>query len=223
MLILLRLLVSALNPYREKGKSAAVKYRNKSVWFRFRYQLFAFSVKCMQYFYHRYAYCDSIELQNIKILHSCRDWEYERWLKLIGIDVKSHLGINKTDVLIDKGSHSSMPFGSFFRFERQCSVIQNNEKIVVNHCPVPCLYSEIAGTFKKSCSSDILIWTEFKSNPKSPMDTYVTKNINSHPEDRPTARHKVSIGKITSPHIEAIVTDSPQSKKMRGVEIDESF
>lgn len=223
MLILLRLLVSALNPYREIRDIRVTKYGNKSIWFRFRYQLFAFSVKCMQHLYRRYAYCDSIELQNIKILHSCRDWEYERWLKLIGIDIKSHLGINKTDVLIDKGSHSSMPFGSFFRFERQCSVIQNNEKIVVNHCPIPYLYSEIAGTFKKSCSSDILIWTEFKSNKKSPVGTNSSKHENLHTEDSPTARHKVSIGKITSPHRESIMTDSPQSIKMRGVEIDESF
>lgn len=88
MLILLRLLVSALNPYRENGKSVAVKYRNRFIWFRFRFQLFAISVKCVQHLYRRYAYCDSIELQNIKILHSCRDWEYERCLDLIGIGVK---------------------------------------------------------------------------------------------------------------------------------------
>ena len=221
--MLLRLLVSALNPYREKGKSVATKYGNKSIWFRFRCQLFAFFVKCMQHLYRRYAYCDSIELQNIKILHSCRDWEYERWLKLIGIDIKSHLGINKTDILIDKTSHSSMPFGSFFRFERQLSVVQNNEKIVVNHYPIPYLYSEIAGTFKKSCSSDILIWTEFKGNKRSPVGTNSSINEDLHAEDCPTSGHKVSIGKITSPHIESNVTDSPQSKKMRGVEIDESF
>ena len=213
------MIVAVLNPYRLKGE-----FRGKSVLFRIRYIVFSFSVKCMQYLYRRYAYCDSIDMGYVRILQTCRDEEFENWLKLIGKDIKPHFEVSKTDTSFRKSVRSSMLFSGFFRFERQLTVTQNNKIMVINHSPKPLVYSEIAGTLKKSCSNDIMNWTEFKSNSVLSCEAYSKQQDNSQIGDRQTPNHKVSIGKIMSPKkIEPIVPELPPCKKMRGVEIDESF
>ena len=222
--MLLRMIVSALNPLRGMGKHPASEYKGRSIWFQFRYRLFSFSVKCMLHLYRRYAYCDNVELDHVKILYSCRDEEFECWLKVIGKDVKPHLKMSKTDASIRKDSYFYMLFYGFFRFECQLLVMQDDKKLVVKHDHDSFVYSEIAGTFKKSASSDILIWTEFKGIRKSSTETSSNKREESKTEYRQTARSKKKKKKITPPqNVRPIMPDIPQSKKMRGVEIDESF
>ncbi len=222
--MILRMIVSAINPYKKKGI-----FRNKPFLLRCQKGLFSFSIKCMQNLYRRYAYYDSIYLGGIRIVQTCRDEEFEGWLKVIGKDAKPHLEPYKakagTSVLT--ASYGSQPLYSFFHFDRQLTICQNDKVLMINHSPSFFLNSEILGTFKKSVSSDILIRTEFKSHFSKVSTNSSTKDSDIEVElQQETMRNKVSLGKLSAPPVsrpEPIVQINPPIKRKRGVEVDESF
>lgn len=221
--MILRMIVSAINPYKKKGV-----FRNKSFLLRCQNGLFSFCIKCMQNFYRRYAYHDCINLGDVRIVQTCRDEEFEGWLKAIGKDVKPHLEPCKTSTSVPYASYMSQPFYSFFHFERQLTACQNGKVLTINHSPRLFVNSEIMGTFRKSDSRDILIRTEFKSLPnKVSIESSVKEpDVPKAQQQQTTTRHKVSLGKPSAPPViktEPIVQEDPPVKQMRGVEIDESF
>jgi len=182
----------------------------------------------MQNLYKRYANQDIIELGGVRIVQTCRDEEYEGWLKAIGKDVKPHLEPSKTEKTVLNGSFTFQPFYRFFRFERRLTVFQNGKILMINHSPCFFVNSDIMGTFWKSCSSDIMVRTEFRSA----LSEVSTESRSKEPEvskarqQQKTTRNKVSLGKPSAPpnsKTELVVQEDPQVKQLRGVEIDESF
>lgn len=222
-MIILRMIVSAINPYKKKGI-----FRNKPFLLRFQKGLFSFCIKCMQNLYRRYAYHDCINLGGVRIVQTCRDEEFEGWLKAIGKDVKPHLELCKTGTSVPNASYMSQPFYSFFHFERQLAACQNGKALTINHSPCFFVNCEIMGTFKKSDSRDIIIWTEFKSLPnKASIESSAKEpDIPKAQQQQATTRNKVSLGKYSAPpdsKTESVVQENPPVKQLRGVEIDESF
>jgi len=221
--MILRMIVSAINPYKKKGA-----FRNKSFLLRCQKGLFSFCIRCMQNLYRRYAYHDNINLESVRIVQICRDEEFEGWLKAIGKDVKPHLESCKISTSVFDATYLPQPLYSFFHFERQLMIIQNGKVLTISHSPRLFVNSEIMGSFKKSSQSDIMIRTEFKS-----LFRKVTTGSSVREPDIPvtlqqqeTSRNKVSLGKPSAPpniKPELVVQDSPPVKQMRGVEIDESF
>lgn len=221
--MILRMIVSAINPYKKKGI-----FRNKPFLLRCQKGLFSFSIKCMQNLYRRYAYHDSINLGNVRIAQTCRDEEFEGWLKAIGKDVKPHLELSKADTSVLNALYVCQPFYGFFHFERQLTVCQNGKVLMINHSPRLFVNSEILGTFKKSAPSDILIRTEFKSlfGKVSMNSSTQERDIPEIQQQQETTRNKVSLGKPSTPPVskpKPVVQENPPVKQMRGVEIDESF
>lgn len=221
--MILRKIVSAINPYKKKGA-----FRKKSFLLRCQKGLFSFCINCMQNLYRRYAYHDCINLGGVKIVQTCRDEEFEGWLKAIGKDVKPHLEPCKTGTSVPNASYMSQPFYSFFHFERQLTACQNGKVLTINHSPRLFVNCEIMGTFRKSNSRDIFIRTEFKSLPnKASIESSAKEpDIPKAQPQQATTRQKVSLGKPSAPPVlktEPIVQENPPVKQMRGVEIDESF
>lgn len=221
--MILRMIVSTINPHKKKGL-----FRNKPFLLRCQKGLFSFCIRCMQNLYRRYAYHDTINLAGVKIVQTCRDEEFEGWLKAIGKDVKPHLEPSKTGTSVHNALYMSQPFYGFFHFDRQLTIFQNGKVLMLSHSPRLFVSNEIMGSFKKSCSSDIIIRTEFKSSSSknstvtSGMEPDVPKTL----QQQETTRNKVSLGKLSAPpgfKTEPIAQEKPSVKQMRGVEIDESF
>lgn len=182
----------------------------------------------MQNLYRRYAYQDIINLGGIRIAQTCRDEEFEGWLKAIGKDVKPHLEPCNTGISAQNASYAPQPFYSFFYFERQLTVCQNGKVLMINHSPRLFFNSEIMGSFRKSCSSDIMARTEFKGMlSKIPEESSAKEpGVPKAQQQHETTHNKVSLGKLSAPPdpiIESVVQEDPPVKQMRGVEIDESF
>lgn len=177
--------------------------------------------------YKRYAFHDTVNLGNVRIVQTCRDEEFEGWLKAIGKDVKPHLEQFKTDTSVHNNLYVSQPLYSFFHFERQLTICQNDKVLMINHSPIFFVNSEIPGTFKKSVSSDIFIRTEFKSHFSKVSTNLSTKDSGIEIElQQDTMYNKVSLGKPSAPPIsrsEPIVQINSPIKQKRGAEVDESF
>lgn len=223
MLMMLRMIVSAINPHKKKGL-----FRNKPFLLQCQKGLFSFCISCMQNLYRRYAYHDTIDLAGVKIVQTCRDEEFEGWLKAIGRDVKPHMEPSKTATSAQNASYMSQPFYSFFRFERKLTICQNGKVLMISHSPRLFVSNEIMGSFKKSCSSDIIIRTELKSSfsKASTRTSEKEPDVPKTLQQQETTHNKVSLGKPSAPPVfktEPIVQEKPSVKQMRGVEIDESF
>ncbi len=221
--MILRMIVSAINPYKKKGI-----FRNKPFLLRCQKGLFSFCIKCLQNLYRRYAYQDIINLGGVRIAQICRDEEFEGWLKAIGKDVKLHMEPCNTGTSVLNASYAPQPFYSFFHFERQLTVCQNGKVLMINHSPRFFFNSEIMGSFRKSCPSDIMVRTEFKSALSKIIEESSAKELDvpETQQQQETTRNKVSLGKLSTPPdsiTESVVQEDPPVKQMRGVEIDESF
>ena len=207
--MLLRFLLSLLNPY-SHGRLP----RKKDFWLRSRISVFSFSVRRLQRLYRQYAYYDGINLGTVKIIHSCRDEVFENWLKAIGQDIRPHLVKNSSLPEADKSQSDYRPFYKFFRFKRQLAVYQAGKELLIDRTSQLAISNEINGTFNISDDTDILLRTGFKVNSPKPVV-----------EESPILRGKVSLGRPTV-NTTPPLAEPPQedtSKKMRGVEVDESF
>lgn len=224
--MLLRFLLSLLNPYGQ-GRLP----RRKNFWLRCRISIFSFSVRRLQRRYRQYAYYDGINLGTIRVIHSCRDEVFESWLKAIGQDIRPHLVKNISLPEADKSQSNYRPFYKFFKFKRQLAVCQAGKELLIDRTSWLTISNEINGTFNISDETDILLRTGFKVANKiqngAPIKEIVKDPIPPKPvvEKPPKQRGKVSLGKpivnTTPPLVEPPQEDT--SKKMRGVEVDESF
>ena len=228
---ILRLLLTLLNPYKN-GRLP----RRKSFWLRCRIAVFNFSIKRLQRRYRQYAYYDGINLGTVKIIHSCRDEEFEGWLKKIGMDIRPHL-VSSKNYPEGEERHGTKPFYKFFEFNRQLIVYNSGKVLVINRSSQLSVNNEIKGTLNISDDTDILLRTEFKSAFKiqkaAPVKETVKDEFPKEPvlEKPPKQRDKVSLGKpaikTTPPVVEPPVVKPPEKedtgRKMRGVEVDESF
>lgn len=207
--MLLRFLLSLLNPYNH-GRLP----RKKDFWLRSRISVFSFSVRRLQRLYRQYAYYDGINLGTVKIIHSCRDEVFENWLKAIGQDIRPHLVKNSSLPKADKSQSDFRPFYKFFRFKRQLAVYQAGKELLIDRTSQLAISNEINGTFNISDDTDILLRTGFKVNSPKPVV-----------EESPILMGKVSLGRPTV-NTTPPLAEPPQEdtcKKMRGVEVDESF
>ena len=234
--MILRLLLTLLNPYKN-GRLP----RRKGFWLRCRIAVFNFSVKRLQRRYRQYAYYDGINLGTVKIIHSCRDEEFEGWLKKTGMDIRPHL-VSSKNYPEGEERHGIKPFYKFFEFNRQLIVYNSGKVLVINRSSQLSVNNEIKGTLNISDDTDILLRTEFKSAFKIQNTAPIKEAINTEPkkepikEKPPKHRDKVSLGRptinTTPPVVEPPVVEPPVAeppskeetgRKMRGVEIDESF
>lgn len=219
--MILRMIVTAINPHKKKGL-----FRNKPFLLRCQKSLFSFCIRCMQNLYRRYAYHDTINLAGVRIVQTCRDEEFEGWLKAIGKDVKPHLEPSNPETSVQNASYMSQPFYSFFHFERKLTICQNGKALMINHSPRCFVSTEIMGSFKKSCSNDIISRTEFKSylSSVSTESSAKEQHVPNVQHQQTITHNKVSLGKPSvQPNSRPIVQKNPPVKQMRGVEIDESF
>lgn len=223
--MLLRFLLSLLNPY-SHGRLP----RRKDFWLRSRISVFSFSVRRLQRLYRQYAYYDGINLGKVRVVHSCRDEVFESWLKAIGQDIRPHLVKNNSLPQAEKSQSNYRPFYKFFKFKRQLAVYQTGKELLIDRTSWLTISNEIDGTFNISDETDILLRTGFKVANKiqngAPIKEMVKEPIPPKPivEKPPKQRGKVSLGKpivSTPPLVEPSQEDT--SKKMRGVEVDESF
>ena len=208
--MLLRFLLSLLNPYNH-GRLP----RRKDFWLRSRISVFSFSVRRLQRLYRQYAYYDGINLGTVKIIHSCRDEVFESWIKAIGQDIRPHLVTNNTLPKAGKSKPNFRPFYSFFNFKRLLTVYQAGKELVIDRTSQLTISNEISGSFNISDETDILLRTGFKV--KSPEPAIARP---------PKQREKVSLGKPTVINTIPPLVEPPKedtNKKMRGVEVDESF
>lgn len=173
----------------------------------------------------------------VKIVQSCRDEIFESWLKSIGQDIRPHLSSSNTSFKGNKKGGRLKPFYKFFEFKKQLIVYNSGKVLIIDRSSQLYIENEIKGTINISDNTDIILRTEFKSafilqNANSVKETVKREPIKeSNQEKPPKRRDKVSLGKPT------IKTSSPGTKpsivvppvkeeavrKMRGVEIDESF
>ena len=230
--MILRLLLTLLNPYKN-GRLP----RRKGFWLRCRIAVFTICVRRLQRRYRQYAYYDGINLGTVKIIQSCRDEVFESWLKAIGQDVKPHLSSSKTYSEDKEDGFGLKPFYKFFDFKRQLIVYNSGKMFVIDRSSQLSINNEIKGTLNISDETDILLRTEFKSAFKLqnavPVKETVKDESPKEPvqEMPPKRRDKVSLGKpaikTTPPVVEPPVVDPPvkedTGRKMRGVEVDESF
>ena len=229
--MILRLLLTLLNPYKN-GRLP----RRKGFWLRCRVVVFNFSIKKLQRRYRQYAYYDGIDLGTVKIIHSCRDEEFEGWLKIIGMDIRPHLVSSKNNPEGEE-RRGLKPFYKFFEFNRQLIVYNSGKVLVINRSSQLSVNNEIKGTLNISDDTDILLRTEFKSTFKIQNTTPVKEATNTESkkepiqEKPPKRRDKVSLGRPTintTPPVAEPPSVEPPTKedtgrKMRGVEVDESF
>lgn len=225
--MLLRLLLTLLNPYKN-GRLP----RRKGFWLRCRVAVFVFCVKRLQGRYRQYAYYDGINMGTVKIIHSCRDEEFESWLKTVGQDIRPHLSSSKCYSENKENGFSLTPFYKFFKFNRQLIINNSGSTLVIDRSSQLFINNEIKGTLNISDETDILLRTEFKSafkiqNVVPDKETVKDEPINESIQEMPPKRRdKVSLGKpaikTTPPVVEPPVKEDT-SRKMRGVEVDESF
>lgn len=206
--------------------------RRKNFWLRCRILIFSFCIKRLQHFYRQYAYYDGINLDAVKMIQSCRDEEFEDWLKAIGQDIRPHLSSN---IHPFEENHSRLclrPFYKFFHFKRQLLVYHSGKELVIDRSSHLTIDNEIKGAFKISDDTDILLRTEFKgvvSMQNVTEEIKTQEDIPSpqpHIENPPKQRTKVSLGKFgtnkTPPYNEPPAKEK-KSKVLRGVIVDESF
>lgn len=225
IVMLLRFLLSLLNPYKLERLP-----RRKSFWLRYRIVIFTFCVKRLLRRYRQYAYYDGIDLGTVKIIHSCRDEEFETWLKKIGEDTKPHL--TKKSIATIKTGFFFKALYNFFQFNRQLIVYSSGKALVINRSSQLSVNHNIKGTLNISDDTDILLRTEFKSVIKSQNTVKVESKREPIKEKPGKGKEKVSLGKpsinITPPVTEPPVIVNPPMKvdagrRMRGVEVDETF
>ena len=220
-------MLAHLNPF-GKGRLP----RRKDFWLRTRISVFSFWVRRLQHLYRRYAYYDSINLGTVRITHSCRDEIFEGWLKALGQDVRPHM---TTDGIWEKeeGSKSGFrPFYRFFEFKRQLLVNYRGKELLIDRSSQLTVDNEINGLFSISDNTDILLRTSFRSSIRQQSEATTKKavEVDDTPQTdinkNPKRREKVSLGKPAInivPPATAPPSKGATSKKMRGVEVDESF
>lgn len=225
--MLLRQFVIQLNPYRN-GRLL----QGKDVWIRSRISVFSFCVRRLQRLYRRYAYYDVINLGSVRIVHSCRDEVFEGWIKTIGRDIRPHMVANGRLPKTSRFQSKWLPFYKFFEFKRQLTVSQAGKKLQIDRTSQLIVSNEMNGTFNISDDTDILLRTNYEITARIHIrDTQKEASEVNNPKkstiESPTQiRERVSLGKPTissnSPPIEPKQNEST-SKKMRGLEVDESF
>lgn len=191
-----------------------------------------FCIKRLQHRYRQYAYYDSINLGTVKIIQSCRDEEFESWLKAIGIDIRPHLSSGKHHFEDNDSKLSIRPFYKFFDFKRQLIAYQSGKELVIDRSPHLTIDNEIKGTFSISDDTDILLRTEFRSAVRIQTVTKEQKTQEDIPAPKPNIaeppkqRPKVSLGipgAKKTPSLTQPPAKEETGKILRGVIVDESF
>ena len=223
--MLLRLLLSVMNPYK-RGRMQKKNNLLHQVWIF----IYCWITRCLSVYYTRYAYEDIIELGRIKVYQSRRDVQFEQWLTQMRIDVGPHLKpTNK--IPTKKKSHWWRPFYNFFHMETITSFSHGKYEIVLYRSPELWMTTNLDGSLELSDDKDILQRSRFRSSLSFLDKLDIADKSKSRPSSwtenkrEKSSNGKISLGEKKFPFSYNVKIDSPTSsvKKVQGAEVDESF
>lgn len=242
--MLLRLFLKVVKPTDEQLR----KSKDRSWFSQTTLNVYQWFLSILQKTYLYYAISDTVVLDNgrIKIIHECRDIEFENELKRNGIDICLHMQTTSMPFNVQKKRKGL--WYKYFRFSNLVSVYIDDKKLFIKHDSFFSISGTMRARLKTSSPSDILYGSVMEVipllSPKSDDQTIVVPRKRPQQEtiqpssdkgrknDKAKQTRRVNIfsndilptPKVTAVNeIEEDKTKEPVPIEKKGFKIDTSF